>query len=234
MSARTPATADEELLGAEQPAVLSRFSDAERVQRMRDELAMGFATLAPVRRAVAMFGSSRTPPGNPVYELARETARALGGAGYAIVTGGGPGVMEAGNRGAREAGALSVGLNIELPEEQRANDFLDINLRFEHFFVRKVMFVRYAVAFVVLPGGFGTMDELFESLTLIQTGKIRHFPVLLLDSGYWTGLLDWMRERMVADGNLLPEDAELISVAEDPADVLGAVEQAAARQGRAA
>jgi uncharacterized protein (TIGR00730 family) len=231
---RRPAGSDEEMLAAEEPAVVSEHSDDERVQRMRDELAMGFAALASLGPAVSMFGSARTPPGHPHYELARETARVLGEAGFAVITGGGPGLMEAANRGAREAGATSVGLNIELPHEQAPNPYLDISLTFRHFFVRKVMFVRYAGAFVVLPGGFGTMDELFEALILIQTAKIRHFPVLLMDSAYWSGLLDWIRGTMLAEGNVSDSDVELMDVVEEPAEVLAAVQEASRRQGRAA
>ena len=231
---RRAATTDEEVLAAEQTVVASERTDEQRVQRMRDELAMGFQALAAVHRGVAVFGSARTPRDHPSYALARATARALGAAGYSIITGGGPGVMEAANRGAREAGALSVGLNIELPHEQHSNEYLDIGLVFRHFFVRKVMFVRYALAFVVLPGGFGTMDELFEALTLIQTGKIRHFPVLLLDRDYWAGMLDWLRERMLADGNISLADLDLIDVVSGPDEVVAVVQEAALQQGRAA
>ena len=178
--ARRPTTPDEEILGAESPEVASLHSDADRIDRVRDELDIGFEAMREVGCAVSVFGSARTPAGHPDYELARTTARLLGEAGYAVITGGGPGVMEAANRGAREAGAHSVGLNIELPFEQHANTYADIRLEFHYFFTRKLMFVRYAVGFVVFPGGFGTLDELFEALTLIQTGKIRHFPVLRL------------------------------------------------------
>jgi uncharacterized protein (TIGR00730 family) len=188
---------------------------------------MGFGALAGVSRGVAFFGSARTPPDDPACALAEATARAVGEAGYAVITGGGPGVMEAANRGAREAGALSIGLNIELPHEQHPNDYLDISLMFRHFFVRKVMFVRYALAFVVLPGGFGTLDELFEALTLIQTGKIRHFPVLLMDAGYWAGMLGWLRDAMLAGGNISAADLDLIDVVEGPADVVAAVKEVA-------
>jgi hypothetical protein len=156
----------------------------------------------------------------------------LGRAGFAIITGGGPGMMEAANRGAREAEALSVGLNVELPFEQRFNPYLDVSLRFHYFFTRKVMFVRYSCAFVVLPGGYGTLDELFEALTLIQTRKILHFPVVLLGVDYWSGLLDWVTERMLAGGNIVPADVKLLQLADDPAEVLSVVERAALRQGR--
>ena len=175
-SGRHAQTFDEELLlwlGDEPPEV--RAADAERIHDIAEELGRGFDALARVGRAVTVFGSARTPEGHPTYELARELGRCLGSSGYAVMTGGGPGVMEAANRGAREAGAVSIGCNIELPREQQPNPYLDISLRFRHFFARKVMFVRYATAFVVCPGGYGTLDELFEALTLIQTATIRHF-----------------------------------------------------------
>ncbi len=224
-------TRDEELLGAEHALVPTLRSDAERVASMSRELAMGFAAMAEVQRGVAIFGSARTPPEDPAYARSREVARRLGSAGFSIITGGGPGAMEAANRGARDAGALSIGLNIELPHEQEPNRYLDLSLDFHYFFARKVMFVRYSNAFVVLPGGFGTMDELFEALTLIQTSKIRYFPVLLVGSGYWDGLARWIRERMVADGTVSPDELELLKVVDDPADVLAVVEAAAHRQG---
>ena len=181
-------TLDEELLlwlGDEPPEV--RAADNERIRDIAAEFAMGFDALSQVTRAVTVFGSARTPPGHPSYELARQVGEAVGRAGYAVITGGGPGIMEAANRGARDAGALSIGCNIELPHEQELNPYVDIGLRFRHFFARKVMFVRYASAFVICPGGYGTLDELFESLTLIQTATIRHFPVILLGEGSGTG-----------------------------------------------
>jgi uncharacterized protein (TIGR00730 family) len=177
-----------------------------------------------------MFGSARTHAGDPDYELARRTARLLGEAGFAVITGGGPGTMEAANRGAREAGVRSVGLNIELPFEQEMNPYVDLPLRFHYFFTRKVMFVRYACAFVVFPGGFGTLDELFEALTLIQTGKMRHFPVTLVRAGYWSGLLDWIHAGALAEGKVAQQDLDLISVQDDPRGVLATVEHGAARQ----
>jgi uncharacterized protein (TIGR00730 family) len=230
--ALAPHTSDEELLCAEHAVPQSTCTDQQRVERMRGEMAEGFAALAVITRGVSLFGSARTSVGDPGYELARKTAAMLGAAGFAIITGGGPGSMQAANQGAREVGAQSVGLNIQLPFEQRFNPYLDIALRFHYFFTRKVMFVRYSSAFVVLPGGFGTMDELFEALTLIQTGKILHFPVVLLDGGYWSGLLDWIRTRMLAGGKISPADLELLQVADDPAHVVAIVEQAAVRQGR--
>jgi uncharacterized protein (TIGR00730 family) len=222
-----PGTFDEQLftwLGHE-PAAL-RAADSERIREIAEEFARGFDALSSVERAVTVFGSARTPPEHPHYALAREIGASLGRAGYAVITGGGPGLMEAANRGAREAGALSIGCNIELPHEQRLNDFLDIGLRFRHFFARKVMFVRYACAFVICPGGFGTLDELFESLTLIQTGAIRHFPVILAGAGEWDGLLEWLRERALADGRIGAADLEALQLVSDPAEVPAIVDSA--------
>jgi uncharacterized protein (TIGR00730 family) len=230
--AHTPRTSDEELLGAERSVVRSTLTDAERLARMGEEMAYGFKELSDIGRGAALFGSARTPEEDPEYELARETARTLGAAGFAILTGGGPGAMEAANRGAQEVGALSVGLNIDLPFEQRSNPYIDRSLNFHYFFTRKVMFVRYSSAFVVLPGGYGTLDELFEALTLIQTRKIKDFPVILLGNSYWRGLLDWIGERMLHTGKISPADVDLIQIAEDPVEVLMLVERAAMRQGR--
>src|SRR5947207_13174447 len=229
---RPPATLDEELLGAEVESIVSTQSDAARVKRVSGELAEGFRALARVGAAVSIFGSARTPRDHPEYALARETAHTLGAAGFAIITGGGPGIMEAANRGARDAGALSIGLNIDLPFEIGINRYVDLPLDFHYFFARKVMFVRYASAFVVFPGGFGTLDELFEALTLIQTHKVRDFPVVLFGSGYWSGLVDWMRDRMLGDGNISPEDMDLFTVTDDPAEVLEIVQAVSHRQAR--
>jgi uncharacterized protein (TIGR00730 family) len=231
---RPPRTLDEELLGAELESVVSTQSDAARIQRIRRELAEGFRALARVGAAVSIFGSARTARDHPEYELARETARTLGEAGFAIITGGGPGIMEAANRGARDSGALSIGLNIDLPFEIGINRYVDLPLQFHYFFTRKVMFVRYASSFVVFPGGFGTLDELFESLTLIQTGKIRHFPVLLIGSAYWAGLVDWLRERMLGEWKISPADLELLEVTDSPKRVLEVVQGAVHRQARVA
>jgi uncharacterized protein (TIGR00730 family) len=166
--------------------------------------------------AVSIFGSARTPRDHPEYALARETAHVLGAAGFAIITGGGPGIMEAANRGARDAGVPSVGLGIDLPGEQGLNQWVDVQLNFHYFFARKVMFVRYASGFVVYPGGFGTLDELFEALTLIQTGKIKHFPVVLVGSEYWSGLLAWMRDTQLPAGAIAQADLDLLQVTDDP------------------
>lgn len=229
---RTPLTLDEELLGAEHSVLQSTYSDSERVQRMRNELIEGFATLAGVHRGVAMFGSARTPEGSPDYQRARMIARTLGDAGFAIITGGGPGLMQAANHGAEDAGAISVGLNIELPYEQHLNPYVNLPLRFHYFFTRKIMFVRYSSAFVVLPGGYGTMDELFEALTLIQTRKIMHFPVILVGRDYWKGLLDWIVEQMLRPGRVAALDVELLQIVDSVDEVLHAVQEAVRRQGR--
>jgi uncharacterized protein (TIGR00730 family) len=233
-AARTPGTRDEELLNAESPLVESLESDAARIERVAEELAEGFTTLARVCPAVSVFGSARTQADDPDYELARRTAELLGRAGYSVITGGGPGIMEAANRGAREAGARSVGLNIELPFEQRPNPYADVALEFHYFFTRKLMFVRYAVGFVVFPGGFGTLDELFEALTLIQTGKVRHFPVVLVGGEWWGGLVAWLRERLLATAKIAGADLDLITVTDDPHEVVRLVCAGAERQGMAA
>jgi uncharacterized protein (TIGR00730 family) len=228
---RPPATHDEELLGAESPATLATRTDAERVERAADELEMGFRALRGLGRAASIFGSARTPANDPMYDLARRTAQTLGEAGFAVITGGGPGIMEAANRGATEAGARSVGLNIELPFEQATNPYVELELRFHYFYTRKVMFVRYACAFVVFPGGFGTLDELFEALTLIQTHKALDFPVVLVGDSYWRGLLDWIRERLLVEGKIGADDLELLHISNEPAGVLAIVSSHAARQG---
>jgi uncharacterized protein (TIGR00730 family) len=227
-----PATTDEELLGAQAGAVASEHTETERLARIHDELADGFDALANITRGVSVFGSARVTPDDPNAALARTVARRLGRKGFAVITGDGPGIMEAANRGAREAGACSVGLNIELPFEQGANPHQDIALRFHFFFTRKVMFVRYATAFVVFPGGFGTLDELFEALLLIQTRKIREFPVVLVGTRWWSGLIGWMRERVAAEAMISPGDLELMRCTDDPDEVVEIVELGARRQGR--
>ena len=232
MRPRRPATPDEELIGAQETAVAHEITDATRVERMAAELAMGFGELADLHRAVSVFGSARTQPGSPGYELAREVGHRLGVAGFAVITGGGPGAMEAANRGAREAGALSVGLSIDLPfEHDHTHEWVDRPLDFHYFFTRKVMFVRYANAFVVLPGGFGTFDELFEALCLIQTEKIRHFPIVLVGTTYWSGLVDWLRETVAAEGMISPGDLDLLHVTDDLDLVVETVLAAAVGQG---
>jgi uncharacterized protein (TIGR00730 family) len=221
------ATFDQELLSwlGDEPAAIRR-ADAERVRHIAAEFATGFDRLAGIGPAVSVFGSARTPPDDPSYRLMRDVGAALGRAGYAVITGGGPGLMEAANRGARDAGALSIGCNIELPHEQRVNDYLDIALRFRHFFARKVMFVRYASAFVIGPGGFGTLDEMFEALTLIQTSTIEHFPVILVGKDAWSGLLAWLRDVTLAAGRINPPDLTQIKIAGDPDEVLAIVDAA--------
>ena len=231
---RPPTTADEELLEADSPAIVSQLDDAARLRRIQEELRDGFERLAHVGKAVSIFGSARTPRDDPMYAKARETARVLGSAGFSIITGGGPGIMEAGNRGARDAGVPSIGLDIELPHEQFENSYVDISLPFHYFFARKVMFVRYASAFVVFPGGFGTLDELFEAATLRQTGKIRHFPIVLFGSSYWAGLVDWLIGTMARKGNISVEDAECLLVTDSVSEVLRIVQGAEHRRPRQA
>jgi uncharacterized protein (TIGR00730 family) len=225
-------TFDEELLlwlGDEPPSV--READSERIRDIAAEFARGFSALAGIGPAVTVFGSARTPREHPDYERAREVGACLGAAGYAVITGGGGGLMEAANRGAREAGALSVGCNIELPHEQELNAYVDLGLRFRHFFARKVMFMRYASAVLICPGGYGTLDELFESLTLLQTGTIRHFPVILVGAeGEWDGLLEWLRARALAEGRIAPADLELLHTVVEPAEACAIVEAARRRQ----
>jgi uncharacterized protein (TIGR00730 family) len=229
-SPRAPRTLDEELIAADLPAVESTQSDEERIARVERELTRGFETLRGVGPAVSVFGSARTPPGDPEYELACDLGHRLGAAGFAVITGGGAGLMEAANLGAKQAGVASVGLNIELPHEQGINPHVTVPLTFHYFFTRKLMFVRYACAFVVLPGGFGTLDELFEALVLIQTGKARHFPVVLIGSDYWSGLIGWLRERALADGKLDDADLALVTVTDEPAAAVEIVAAAAAEQ----
>ena len=224
-------TLDQELLlwlDGEPPEVLA--ADADRVRDIAAEFAAGFRALARVKRAVSIFGSARTPPDHPHYELARTAGACFGRAGYAVITGGGPGLMEAANRGAREAGALSIGCNIELPHEQRLNPYLDIGLRFRHFFARKVMFVRYASAFVVCPGGYGTLDELFEVLTLVQTQTVRHMPAVLLGDGEWDDLLAWLRKGPLASGYIDERDLALLRTAKTPEEACELVDAAHRRQ----
>jgi uncharacterized protein (TIGR00730 family) len=194
-------------------------TDPWRALRILSEFVEGFDALASVGPAVTIFGSARTKRGSADYELARDIARRLAGLGFAIITGGGPGIMEAANRGCREGGGLSIGCNIELPHEQGLNAYVDLGVEFKYFFARKTMFVKYADAFVIMPGGFGTLDELFESLTLIQTGKIRDFPVVLVGSAYWQGMLDWMRAVQVPAGAVSEGDLNLLKLTDDPDEV---------------
>ena len=209
-------TTDFQILDHPQP-----FDIDASVEKIAAEFRMGLEKVAQIDRpAVAMFGSARVPEGSRPYEEARAVGGLFAQAGWAVVTGGGHGVMEGANRGAQEAGGLSVGFNIELPHEQSPNPYLDIEYTFEHFYVRKVCFVRPAEGFVIFPGGFGTFDELFESLTLIQTGKIRHFPVSLYDSEYWGGMLEWVEKQTLPDGLISPRDFELLHLTDDPEDAV--------------
>jgi uncharacterized protein (TIGR00730 family) len=193
----------------------------QHVQLIAQEFRQGFEAVDRIDRpAVTIFGSARVREGNAIYEQAREVARHFAESGWAVVTGGGPGVMEAANRGARDGGGLSVGFNIELPHEQRGNPYVDIQVTFRHFYARKTMFVKAAEGFVVFPGGFGTADELFEALTLIQTGKVLNFPVVLVDSDYWAELLTWVRDELLADGMISPNDLKLLYITDDPDDVV--------------
>jgi uncharacterized protein (TIGR00730 family) len=204
----------------EEPLAPPMAPDAWRVFRIMGEFVAGFEGLSGVGPAVSIFGSARTLPSDPIYQACRRTARLLGEAGFGVITGGGPGIMEAANRGAREAGAPSVGCNIELPLEQGMNPFVDRGIDFRYFFVRKTMFVKYAQGFVIFPGGFGTMDELFESLTLIQTRKVRDFPVVVFGSAYWGGLMDWLGEVMRVERKISPEDLDLVHLTDDPEEVV--------------
>jgi uncharacterized protein (TIGR00730 family) len=195
----------------------SSFDIDASVAKIAAEFRAGFEKVAQIDRpAAALFGSARVHEGSPPYEAARTVGRLFAEAGWAVVTGGGGGVMEGANRGAREGGGLSVGFNIELPHEQHPNPYLDIAHTFDHFYARKVCFVRPSEGFVIFPGGFGTLDELYESLTLIQTGKIEHFPVVLFDSGYWGEMVDWIRGELLVDGMISPDDIELLQLTDDP------------------
>ncbi|GAB2471599.1 TIGR00730 family Rossman fold protein [Streptosporangium sandarakinum] len=207
-------THDQRLLDRRGPADWLHM-DPWRVMRIQAEFVEGFGQLAELPQAVTVFGSARTKEGTPEYEMGIELGRKFSEAGYAVITGGGPGCMEAANRGAREAGGVSVGLGIELPFEQQMNEYVDLGIEFRYFFVRKTMFVKYACGFVTLPGGFGTMDELFEALTLVQTRKVTSFPVVLMGTEYWGGLLDWMKTTLVGSGKISPADIDLIYVTDD-------------------
>lgn len=229
--AERPRSHDEELLQAQTPALAALDGDVERLARINAELERGFELLRDVTYAVSIFGSARVHEGDKEYDLAREVARELSKDGMAIITGGGPGVMEAANRGAKEGGSLSIGLNIELPYEQHENPYLDREMTCRYFFTRKLFFVRYAIGFVVFPGGFGTLDELFESLTLSQTDKIRHFPIVLVGNDYWSDLIAWMRRHLVERGKISHEDMDLITVCDNPKDVAAAVFKGAEQQG---
>jgi len=219
-------TEDEQLLESpppQRPETLFLKSDSWRVLRIMGEFVWGFDNLADVSDGVTIFGSARTRADDPYYGKAIETARLLAEAGIPVITGGGPGIMEAANRGAREAGGFSVGCNIELPHEQAANAYLDLMIDFRYFFVRKTMFVKYAEGFIVLPGGFGTLDELFEALTLIQTGKIDRFPIVLMGAATWDGLLQWLRSSALPEGRVSAEDLGLLTITDDPDEAIAAI-----------
>ena len=211
----TPHTADLQLLRRD-----SLEQESWRALRILSEFVDGFEALRHLPPAVTVFGSARTLPGHPLYEQGRALGGELARSGFAVITGGGPGIMEAVNRGAREAGGISVGCNIELPYEQHLNDYVDLGIDFRYFFVRKTMFVKYAEAFVVFPGGYGTLDELFEALVLAQTGKVVRFPVVLFGSSHWAGLLSWLRERVAEEGMVDDLDLDLLHVSDDPAEAV--------------
>jgi uncharacterized protein (TIGR00730 family) len=218
-------TTDQRLLDRRGPSDWVH-TDPWRVLRIQSEFVEGFGLLAELPRAVSVFGSARTPRDHPHYAAGMAIGAALAGAGYAVITGGGPGAMEAANRGASEAGGLSVGLGIELPFEQDLNEWVDVGIAFRYFFVRKTMFVKYAQAFVILPGGFGTLDELFEALTLVQTRKVTRFPVILFGTEYWSGLVSWIRSTLADTGTINAADLELFTVTDDIAEVMAVIQAA--------
>jgi hypothetical protein len=221
-----PMTEDQKLLQRHtDPADFTR-TDPWRVMRIMGEFIEGFDALAHVTKGVTIFGSARTHPSEPQYEAAKETARLLAEAGFAVITGGGPGIMEAANHGAKVGGGLSIGCNIELPFEQGANPYVDTLINFRYFFVRKTMFIKYSDAFIIFPGGFGTLDEAFEALTLIQTGKIYQFPVVFFGRHYWAGFIRWLQTRVLTEGKISPGDMDLIIVTDDPAEAANVVIQA--------
>jgi uncharacterized protein (TIGR00730 family) len=222
-------TEDRKLLErTDRPAFLN--TDPWRALRILAEFVEGFDALATIGPAITVFGSARVNESDPAYTMAREIGRLLALEGYAVITGGGPGVMEAANRGCQEGGGLSVGCNIELPHEQDINPYVDLGVEFRYFFARKTMFVKYADGFVILPGGYGTMDELFEAVTLIQTGKIRHFPVILVGSTFFGGLLEWIKLKLLGEGMISPGDLDLIQVTDDPKEVVEIVRKAGRRR----
>ncbi len=233
-SPRTPVTEDEQLL-AQVPRERRAFTrtDSWRVLRIMGEFVEGFDTLSDVYNAVTVFGSARTTGDDPYYVKAVETARLLAREGFPIITGGGPGIMEAANRGCQEGNGLSIGCNIELPFEQGLNEYVERPINFRYFFVRKTMFVKYSTAFIVFPGGYGTMDELFEALTLIQTGKVKHFPVILFGESYWRGLAEWLRDRVAGEGKIATKDLTLFSVTDSPREAVAIVREARERRTQA-
>jgi len=218
-------TADQILLAPRPARERQAFtsSDPWRALRILGEFVEGFDALSDVDWSVTLFGSSRVKPGSPVYQMAVETGRRFGEANFAVITGGGPGAMEGGNKGATESGTLSIGLNIELPHEQVGNPYVTRMIQFRYFFVRKTMFIKYSRGFVFLPGGFGTLDELFEALTLIQTGRIKNFPVVLMGRSFWAGLVEWLTETVARERMISPEDLHLFHITDDPAEAVAYV-----------
>jgi uncharacterized protein (TIGR00730 family) len=216
---KVPKPSDPQMLKRSQ----SSAREAWRMWEIISEFVAATEDLQQIQPAVSIFGSARTKPDHPYYQLAQEIAQRLSEAGFSVISGGGPGIMEAANKGAFEGASPSVGLNIQLPHEQSGNSYQDVSHTFQHFFARKVMFVKLSCAFVMMPGGFGTLDELMEVLTLVQTGKIRRLPIILVNSGYWTGFLDWIRGRMLSDGMISPGDLDLIHVIDDPQAVVDAI-----------
>jgi hypothetical protein len=208
-------------------------TDPWRVLRIMGEFVEGFDTLSDVSNAVTIFGSARTPSGDPYYQQALDTARLLAHEGFAVITGGGPGIMEAANRGAQEGNGLSIGCNIELPFEQGTNAYVERSINFRYFFVRKTMFVKYSTAFIAFPGGYGTMDELFEALTLVQTGKVKQFPVVLFGRAYWQGLAEWLRDRVAGEGKIATEDLQLFRLTDEPEEAVQWIREARERRTRA-
>ncbi|MBI4542043.1 MAG: TIGR00730 family Rossman fold protein [Gemmatimonadetes bacterium] len=228
---RLSPTEDERLFRTpleQEPPEFFTSTDPWRVLRIMGEFVEGFDTLAQVRNGVTIFGSARTGPDDPMYAAATETARLLAVDGFTVITGGGPGIMEAGNRGAQLAGGTSIGLNIELPFEQGSNPYVETAIHFRYFFVRKTMFVKYSIGFIVFPGGFGTLDEMFEAMTLIQTGRIKHFPLVLFGTHYWSGLVDWLRDTLAAERKIDPADLQLFRLTDDPKQAVALVMQARA------
>jgi uncharacterized protein (TIGR00730 family) len=235
LNSATPLGTEDEQLLQQVPSPAEReeavrVSDSWRVLRIMGEFVWGFDNLADVKDGVTIFGSARTKPGNPYYAQAQETGRLLAMQKIPVITGGGPGIMEAGNKGAADGAGLSIGCNIELPFEQRGNEFANRALYFKFFFVRKTMFVKYSTAFIVFPGGYGTLDELFEALTLIQTGKVSNFPVILFGKSYWQGMVDWLSQTAVSAGNIGASDLKLFHVTDDPAEAVRIVLDARARR----
>ncbi|MGH3355078.1 MAG: TIGR00730 family Rossman fold protein [Nocardioidaceae bacterium] len=226
-------TTDQRLLDSRGPTDWVH-TDPWRVLRIQSEFVEGFGMLAELGPAISVFGSARTHPGFPDYDQAVQLGRVLSKAGFAVITGGGPGIMEAANRGASEAGGVSVGLGIELPFEAGLNDWVDVGINFRYFFARKTMFVKYAQGFVVMPGGFGTFDEVFEALTLVQTQKVTSFPIVLMGSSYWSGLLAWLRDTVLLEGKINPVDLDLFQVTDDVDEVVQILTDARSHRGVAA